>query len=49
VPNGDEELEVEQQEFGSNDEQDNIGVVELNMILAIVTKGLSLFVTFVGM
>jgi hypothetical protein len=28
VPNGDEELEVEQQEFGSNDEQDNIDVAE---------------------
>jgi hypothetical protein len=28
VPNGDEELEVEEQEFESSDEQDNIDVVE---------------------
>jgi hypothetical protein len=29
VPNGNEELEVEEQEFESSDEQDNIDVVEL--------------------
>jgi hypothetical protein len=29
VPNGDEELEVEEQEFESSGEQDNIDMVEL--------------------